>query len=269
MVGGRQQLEWELRRALERGGELELVYQPIYAAWSLAISGVEALVRWNHPKLGLLSPVSFIPIAEETGLINELGAWVLREACETARRWPLDTIAVNVSPTQCRRPDFAGEVLSILRESGMPPSRLELEITENALLDSDAESHRTLEAVRRAGVRIALDDFGTGYSSLSYLQKIEVDRIKIDRSFVQNLGEGSSSFMIVEAVVALAHALDIHVTAEGVETARQQQFLTQIGCNDLQGFLFSGSLSRAALDALFKGGGDRASHLPLKRAVGA
>jgi EAL domain-containing protein (putative c-di-GMP-specific phosphodiesterase class I) len=215
------------------------------------VVGVEALLRWNHPRQGPISPGTFIPIAEETGLIHALGDWVLREACEAAVRWPVDHVAVNVSAVQFRSPHFAPRVLDIVRASGLAPHRLELEVTETVLLDSDDLSTITLEALRAAGVRIALDDFGIGYSSLTYLRKYPVDKIKIDRSFVQNLGTDVASDAIVEAMVSLARALGVEVTAEGVETAQQRETLLRIGCDELQGFLLSPPIKLAEIDARF------------------
>lgn len=235
----RRSRESELRLALTKGSEFEIHYQPIYSATTSKICGVEALVRWNHPRLGLVAPTEFVHLAEECGLIDQLGAWVLREALTTARAWHLETIAVNVSALQLRKAGFATYVLSLLAEAGMSPACLEIEITESSLLDGSEVSANALNALRSAGVKVALDDFGTGYSSLSYLIKVGVDRIKIDRSFVQNVGECARSTSIVQAVVAMARAANAAVTAEGVETQEQQQFLALLGCNNLQGYLFS------------------------------
>jgi EAL domain-containing protein (putative c-di-GMP-specific phosphodiesterase class I) len=212
--------------------------------------GVEALIRWHHPRHGTISPSTFIPIAEEAGLIHEVGEWVLRQACKAAARWPHQYIAVNVSAVQFRSRDFAAKVLEIVRESDLAPSRLELEVTESVLLDSDEVATRTLNALRAAGIRIALDDFGIGYSSLTYLRKYPVDKIKIDRSFVQNLGTDVASDAIVAAMVSLARALHVDVTAEGVETDEQRTALTRIGSDELQGFLLSPPISAAAIDRL-------------------
>ena len=212
--------------------------------------GVEALLRWNHPEHGLIVPGVFVPIAEESGLIHPIGDWVLREACKAGARWPLRRIAVNVSPVQFRSPGFAGRVLEILRETGMEPGGLELEITESLLLDSTESSVNALRTLRTAGLRIALDDFGTGYSSLTYLQKYPVDKIKIDRSFIQNLGSDAASDALVQAIVDLARAMNVDVTAEGVETAEQRDFLKAIGCNELQGFLLSRPKPESEIDEI-------------------
>ncbi len=249
----RQTLEMELREALSSERELELVYQPVYRANGLAISGVEALLRWNHPRLGPVSPLVFVSLAEECGLIDQLGDWVLHQSLRAARIWDLETVSINVSPIQLLRPDFTDRVLRALAETELPPTRLEIEVTESTLLDSSGASGRALKALREAGVSVALDDFGTGYSSLSYLIKLEVDRIKIDRSFVQHLSESSQS--IVEAIVTMAHAVDVAVTAEGVETHDQKDFLTRIGCNHLQGYLLSPPLTALHMTELVMSGG--------------
>jgi len=242
----RRALEMELREALDTGCGLEVAYQPIYAVDGLKPTGAEALVRWEHPRLGSISPSVFVALAEECGLINRLGDWVLRKACGAAQAWEPNTIAVNVSTVQCRQPDFAKRVLGILRDTGLSPDRLEIEITESVLLDSSGASARTLKALRDGGVRIALDDFGTGYSSLSYLIKLEVDRIKIDRSFIQHL-DTDQSRSIVQAIVTMAKAVNVAVTAEGVETHAQLIFLAQTGCDHLQGYLFAKPVSALQL----------------------
>jgi diguanylate cyclase (GGDEF)-like protein len=252
-VQQRRTLECELRDALEAPGQLEIVYQPIYSADLSGISSVEALARWHHPRLGAISPIVFIALAEECGLIDRLGEWVLRQACATARTWGIERIAVNVSPMQFKQSNFGTRVLAILGETGLSPNRLEIEITESTLLDASDASARGLKMLRNAGVTIALDDFGTGYSSLSYLMRLEVDRIKIDRSFVSHLGQSQQSGSIVQAIVTMAHAVGVAVTAEGVETGEQQEFLSRIGCNDLQGYLLSPPLSALGLVELFGG----------------
>jgi diguanylate cyclase (GGDEF)-like protein len=243
----RHALEVDLRLALDAGKELEVVYQPVYSAQRLDITGVEALLRWHHPRLGSVPPPLFIALAEECGLIERLGEWALRQACNAAAAWNIPTVAVNASPSQILQPEFASRVLKVLAETGLSPTRLEIEITESTLLESSGTSSKVLKTLRGAGVRIALDDFGTGYSSLSYLIKLEVDRLKIDRSFVQPLTESSASCSIVQAIVTMAHAVGISVTAEGVETREQQEILTKIGCNNLQGYLLSRPASAAGL----------------------
>jgi diguanylate cyclase (GGDEF)-like protein len=251
-VQRRQRIEAELREAIASGDQLNVVYQPVYSALSGKISGVEALLRWNHPQHGMVSPGIFIPIAEESGLIHELGDKVLREACLAAKRWPARKIAVNVSTLQFRSPRFAAKILNLLHEVGLDPSRLELEITESVLLDSADLVGPTFKDLRAAGVRIALDDFGTGYSSLTYLQKFPVDKIKIDRAFVHNLDSEGASNAIVQAIVNLARAMNVTVTAEGVETETQRNALQKMGCDELQGYLLSGPLPVSEIDRLFE-----------------
>jgi diguanylate cyclase (GGDEF)-like protein len=246
-IRARRTMEMDLRRAIADGG-LELHYQPYIDLRTDRISGCEALLRWNHPELGMISPAEFVPIAEDTGLINELGAWVLTAACAEAATWPESVkLAVNVSPVQFNE-SFALKVVGALAASGLSAQRLELEITEAVLIRDHAAALSILHQLRAIGVRIALDDFGTGYSSLSYLQRFPFDKIKIDRSFVSDIAkaDGSSS-SIVQAVIDIAEARSMTTTAEGVETKRQKTILQELGCTEMQGFLFSGALSVAAL----------------------
>ncbi len=230
-------VENELREAIESDRGIELRYQPLFSGD--VITGVEALVRWNHPRLGLLAPSGFMPIAEETGLVVPLGDIVLERACGALKHWPGITLAVNLSPVQLRDVNFSTRVLKKLRKFSLDPERLELEITETAMLSADATTQAHLRKLRAAGIKIALDDFGTGYSSLSHLQSLHVDRIKIDQSFVRHLGQSSDSAPIIQAVVHIARMFGLKVTAEGVETDSQRQFLLETGCSHLQGFLLS------------------------------
>ena len=235
----RRELETDLREALARG-ELVLFYQPLAESRTGLVSGCEALLRWRHPRRGLIPPLDFIPLAEETGLIIPIGEWVLRQACRDATTWPADIrIAVNLSPVQFKSSNLAGVVESALVETGLAPHRLELEITESLLLDDCEENLATLHHLRSLGVRIALDDFGTGYSSLSYLRRFPFDKLKIDRSFIRDLTESGSGLFIVETIVALATHLGMTTTAEGVETVQQRSILSATGCAELQGYLFS------------------------------
>jgi diguanylate cyclase (GGDEF)-like protein len=249
----RRGLEQDLREAIQNEEGLFVHYQPQMDASGTQVIGLEALLRWQHPVRGWLSPKDFIPIAEETGLVRELGCFVLHNACQVARDWPKLSIAVNLSPVQFRVPDLAVEVIEIVREAGASPSQIELEVTESILLDNDDVVRNALTDLRRAGFRIALDDFGTGYSSLSYLSKFEVDKIKIDRSFTSRLGEADDAAAIIHAVVRLGHAMGLSVSAEGVETREQRSFLESAGCNELQGFLFSAAVPAAGLSELMRG----------------
>ena len=234
----RGRTERELAQALARD-ELRVLYQPLWSADGERMVGVEALVRWEHPDRGVVSPTEFIPTAEHSGLIVRLDEWVLRRACETAARWPGIVLAVNLSPSNFHHSDMVDRVSRILDETGFDPRRLEVEITENMLLHATPEVLGQLAEMRRSGIRIVLDDFGTGYSSLGYLRRFPVDKIKIDQSFVQNLGVTEEAAAIVECVARLGRALGLTVTAEGVETAEQHRFVRAAGCHQLQGFLFS------------------------------
>jgi diguanylate cyclase (GGDEF)-like protein len=244
-------------------GQLEVFFQGVHRAnVAEELSGAEALIRWRHPIYGLLSPDRFIPLAEEIGLIDQLGLWVLRRAVAAASVWPPHiSVAVNVSASQIRSPDFARQVLSILTEGGLTPSRLELELTEAALFELDGQPRTQIASLRSHGIRIALDDFGTGFSSLSHLVQINIDRIKIDRSFVQLLGTRAEGAAIVSAIIALSKSLGKATTAEGVETENQREFLTAAGCTDLQGFL----LSRPVPEPTFSSGLQSVSQTKMRR----
>lgn len=253
----RSAIEDDLRVALASGDGLLVHYQPQVNGSGQAIIGLEALVRWQHPTRGLMSPEHFIMVAEETGLICQLGEWVLRKACATSRLHPQLFMAVNLSPVQFRSSGFAERLIAVVREAGADPSRIELEVTEGVLLDDDELVREALKKLRAAGLRIALDDFGTGYSSLSYLRRFEVDKIKIDKSFVQHLGHAVDSAAIITAVVTLGHAMGLTVTAEGVETGDQCRFLTAAGCNQLQGHLFSRAVPEEDLAGILELPDDR------------
>jgi diguanylate cyclase (GGDEF)-like protein/PAS domain S-box-containing protein len=238
-IEARRALAADLRGALGRG-EFSLHYQPVVAAQSLKTVGFEALLRWHHPTLGHVSPSTFIPIAEENACIVAMGEWVIREACRVAATWPDDIkVAVNLSPIQLRYSDLCAIVASALRNSGLAARRLELEITESVLLEASSVSVSVLKLLQKMGVRLALDDFGTGYSSLSYLRKVSFNKIKIDRSFVQDLPNDNGCLAIIRAVVGLGDSLDMTITAEGVETREQLACLRREGCELLQGYLFS------------------------------
>ncbi|OKO74238.1 diguanylate cyclase [Bradyrhizobium sp. NAS80.1] len=246
----RRQLELDLRQALTRG-EFEVHYQPLVDLAANVVTGCEALLRWRHPERGMISPAEFIPVAEETGMIGEIGEWVLKQACLEAAGWPGQIhVAVNVSPVQFRAKTLALKVAAALAESGLTPGRLELEITETVLIRDDAEALTILQQLRELGVRIALDDFGTGYSSLSYLHRFPFDKIKIDRSFISDIGEPEDSSPIVQAVVHMAAARHMATTAEGVETEAQREVLRQLGCSQMQGWLFSPAVPAAKLKRL-------------------
>jgi len=231
-------LDVDLRRALgER--QFDLHYQPVVSAQNCEVRGFEALLRWYHPDRGLVPPVEFIPIAEGNGLIASIGEWVVQRACRDAMQWPGDTkVAVNLSPAQFKSPSLFDMVVSALDASGLPSSRLELEITESVLLQESDVALATLHRLRECGVRISLDDFGTGYSSLSYLRSFPFDKIKIDQSFVRELSQRADCAAIVRAIAALGESLGMTTTAEGVETFEQLKQLREMGCRELQGYLF-------------------------------
>ncbi len=245
----RRAMEADLRTALAEK-QFELDYQPQVNLATGRIIGVEALMRWNHPTRGRVPPDRFIPLAEEIGLLPVIGAWVLNEACEHAMRWPDVTIAVNVSAHQIHAGGFETLVARALAQTGLPASRLEIEITEGVLLSQTEATIATLEQIRALGVSIAMDDFGTGYSSLGYLQRFRFDKLKIDRSFIAGLATDPSAAAIVDAVLGITRALGVRANAEGVETAEQARLLVERGCSEAQGWLFSRPVPAATIDKL-------------------
>ncbi len=249
-VREKRALEMDLRSALAAGSGLHLVYQPIFGTHSGAVVGAEALVRWEHQERGRLSPASFIGLAEERGLIGQLGMWVLGEACSYAVKSQLPWVAVNASPLQFRDERFADRVFQILAETGLEAKRLEIEITEGLLLQNSPMVQETLMRLRARGIRIALDDFGTGYSSISYLRNHGVDKLKIDQSFTAQLGKNGEIDGIVRSIIDLGRAMHMGVTAEGVETETQRQLLGAMGCDQLQGYLLARPLPPMELEAM-------------------
>ncbi|MGD9502638.1 MAG: putative bifunctional diguanylate cyclase/phosphodiesterase [Methyloceanibacter sp.] len=234
----RRMVEHELRLALGRG-EFEVVYQPQFDLATERQCGSEALIRWHHPVHGKIAPAHFIAVAEETGLIVPLGEWILRRACSDAVKWPEPLfVSVNLSPAQFREGDVAALVADVLKQTGLPPERLELEITENLLINDTEEVLAKLSRLRQIGVNIAMDDFGTGYSSLSYLARFPFSKIKIDRQFVRNMTRDPAMRAIVKTIIALGTSLDVVITAEGVETEDQAKMLREFGCQQVQGFLY-------------------------------
>jgi diguanylate cyclase (GGDEF)-like protein len=235
----RQLMESDLRVALEKG-ELQLAYQPCVDTVSEDVTGFEALIRWNHPERGPVSPAQFIPLAEELRLIDEIGEWVLRTACAEATKWPSHiTVAVNLSPIQFKSPGLPSMVRMVLAQTNLPAHRLELEITEGVFLSNDEHVHEMIRSLKAIGLKLALDDFGTGYSSLSYLQRVPFDKIKIDRSFVSGASDpGSRNAALIRAMVGLASDLKMQTTAEGVETKEELQLVRELGCSLVQGYIF-------------------------------
>ncbi|HEX3401228.1 MAG TPA: bifunctional diguanylate cyclase/phosphodiesterase [Acetobacteraceae bacterium] len=254
----RRALKADMMEALEKG-QFRLDYQPQVNLATRQIVGAEALLRWCHPQRGEIAPETFIPLAEETGLIVRIGDCVLREACRQAAAWRgLWCMAVNVSPVQFRRPGFIEQVQGALHLARLDPARLEVEITEGVLLNETEETLGTLRRLRSIGVAVAMDDFGTGYSSLGYLQKFRFDKLKIDRSFVRNLGTDAHAAEIVRTVVRMSHAMGIRVNAEGVEHEEQASLLHDEDCEEVQGFLFSKAVTAAVV-------GDLLAHGPPQR----
>jgi diguanylate cyclase (GGDEF)-like protein len=248
----RRQMELDLRRAIREGG-FELHFQPLYNIAENTLQGFEALIRWPHPERGMISPVDFIPLAEETGLIVPIGEWVIREACRQASVWPEDmSVAVNVSPKQFGTPGLPQSIMQALLTSGLSPGRLELEITESIFIANVEKTLATLHGLRDLGVRIALDDFGTGYSSLSYLRSFPFDKVKIDRSFVEDLANDGNAHAVIRAITTLADALGMETLAEGVEAPEQLDILRREGCGFIQGFLFSEPLPAQDVARLLK-----------------
>ena len=231
-------LEVDLRAALAGAGGLALHYQLKFDPAG-APRAVEALLRWNHPRHGPVAPSRFVAVAEETGLILPLGAWVFREALAFAARWPWLHVAINVSPIQLRHPEMVADMLHALRCCGVEAGRIEIEVTETVFLDETSPAMTSLRLLREAGLRIALDDFGTGYSSMRQLQRFKIDRLKIDQSFIASLGQGPGPAAIVDAIISLGHAMGLQVTAEGIETQAQRDFLVDAGVDELQGYFFS------------------------------
>ena len=242
-------IQLELPRALS-ARELELHYQPIVAAQGARIVGVEALLRWKHAARGYIPPATFIPVAEQMGLMDTLGAFVLRRALAEAKRWPGIYVAVNLSPLQMRDSAIIDLVRAALAESGVPPWRLMLEITEGVLIDNPEEMIKRIKDLHGLGVRIALDDFGSGYSNLGYLQRFPLDKLKIDKSFVAALGRSANGGVIIQAIVALGRALGLSVLVEGVETEEQRVLLRLAGCDEMQGFLFAKPAPARTIDRL-------------------
>jgi EAL domain-containing protein (putative c-di-GMP-specific phosphodiesterase class I) len=252
----RLEVETDLRHALDRN-ELLVYFQPVVDLDTGTVNELEALVRWDRPGRGIVSPLAFIPIAEETGLIVPIGQWVLEEACRWAQRWqafsasskPL-IVSVNLSARQFQHPELLTDIKRALHESGLDPHHLKLEITESVVMQDAEATIETLQVLKALGIRVAIDDFGTGYSSLTYLKRLPVDTLKIDRSFVNGLGHDAQDTAIVDSVVALARTLQLSVTGEGVETLAQARHLRKLGCDRGQGFLYARPLPPEDMERL-------------------
>jgi diguanylate cyclase (GGDEF)-like protein len=239
IVQARSALEREMRNGIVQN-HFRVFYQPLINLQTQKVTAFEALIRWEHPERGLVSPDEFIPLAEDTGLIVRLGEWIMREACSEAMSWPAGiSVSVNLSAVQFAKGDLVATVMNALASSGLPASRLELEVTESILLERTDHNMRVLDQLHELGVRIALDDFGTGYSSIGYLRSFKFDKLKIDRSFVKDLLADEKSLAIVRAIVGLGSSFGITTTAEGVETEDQRRCLSDEGCTEVQGYLYS------------------------------
>jgi EAL domain-containing protein (putative c-di-GMP-specific phosphodiesterase class I) len=254
----RQSIEESLRRAMERQ-EFTLHYQPKINLLTGAVAGAEALIRWTHPMRGVVLPAQFIPVAEDCGLILPIGNWVLRQACEQARAWmdaglPVKSMAVNVSAMEFRDENFLESLFATLTTTGLDPKYLELELTESVLMKHAASAATILQTLRESGIRVTVDDFGTGYSSLSYLRKFPLDSLKIDQSFVRQIGAGGDDSTIVKAVISMAQSLRLRVIAEGVETFEELVFLQACRCEEAQGFYFSRPLPPQQFAMLLQNG---------------
>jgi diguanylate cyclase (GGDEF)-like protein len=260
-VEQRREVEVELQAALA-AGDLKLFYQPLVACTTGRVSGVEALLRWNHPTKGYISPGKFVPIAEEAGLMPALGAFVLDRAFQDAKRWPGIDVAINLSPVQFRHVDLIELLETLIAKHRVDPHRIVLEVTEGVLLESTERNRQTLDAVRALGFKIALDDFGTGYSSLRYLADFRFDKIKIDRAFVTGIHERKRAMTIIQSVIALGRGLGMQIVAEGVETEAEASVMRLIGVTELQGFYFSQAVPVSAVDALMAGAGGNKSDAP-------
>jgi EAL domain-containing protein (putative c-di-GMP-specific phosphodiesterase class I) len=246
----------DLRSALDKG-EFELYFQPKIEAVSLQVTGAEALLRWHHPQRGMVSPMVFIPLAEQYGLIGAIGTWVIEEACRKAKRWREQglrmRVAVNISGYQMREDDLVGRIEAALQRNGIQPERFTCEITESVAMEDTKVTQLTFEKMRNAGFHVSIDDFGTGYSSLAALRKLPAAELKIDRAFVSDLEESEDARSIAQSIVNLATALNLRVVAEGVETLGQRDLLVAMGCNELQGFLFSMPMPAYELERLALG----------------
>jgi len=264
----RLEIDTRMRGALERN-EFVLYYQPLISLADGRAKGVEALVRWVDPSRGLVPPLQFIPLAEDTGFIIPLGDWIFRTACQQLKTWQalgiaLETIAINLSPRQFGQTDLVPRLRAILEETGVDPKYVELEITEGALMGQGNDVVAKLEAIKQLGVRLAIDDFGTGYSSLSYLRRFPIDKLKVDQSFVRDIPGDQAAVEICAAVIELARTLGLEVLAEGVETEAQHQMLKTKGCHTAQGYLFSRPLPAIEFEAWFAQRNDLAEPFPTR-----
>ncbi len=258
----KKQIEAGLRRAIENGNELQVFYQPVVRTTDLSVTGFEALLRWTAPEFGSVSPAVFIPVAEETGLIHDIGRFVVEQACRDLHRWPGYHVAINVSPLQLRDPNFADEISAIVERHGLTPERFHLELTEGILVNNPTIAARKLATLKERGFTLALDDFGTGFSSIGYLRQFPFDILKIDRSFVREIGLNATANSLIQSLVSLGEALELSVVAEGIENEDQLKLLHLIQCEFIQGFLVSRPVSADGIDAFLVESGHRAGRRP-------
>jgi EAL domain-containing protein (putative c-di-GMP-specific phosphodiesterase class I) len=252
IVQARTSLEREMRNGIVKN-QFRVFYQPLINLQTQRVTAFEALMRWEHPERGMVSPAEFIPLAEETGLIVRLGEWAMREACSEAMNWPAEiAVSVNLSAVQFMKGDLVATVMNALASSGLAACRLELEVTESIMLEKTDHNMRILDQLHELGVRIAMDDFGTGYSSIGYLRSFKFDKLKIDRSFVKDVLADEKCLAIVRAIVGLGSSFGITTTAEGVETEDQRRCLSQEGCTEVQGYLYSKPLPPQELSSLLR-----------------
>jgi EAL domain-containing protein (putative c-di-GMP-specific phosphodiesterase class I) len=247
----KKQIEKALRKAIETR-ELTVVYQPIVRASDFSIVALEALVRWNSPEFGTISPTLFVPVAEEAGLIHDVGRFVLRQVCEDFWRWPDMRVTINISPVQLRDPNFADDLTALIKRHGVEPSALELELTEGILVNNPTIAKRKLAALKELGFGLSLDDFGTGFSSIGYLRQFPFDRLKVDRSFVREIGINPTANALIQSVVSLGDAMNLAVVAEGIENAEQLALLRLVQCEFIQGFFISKPITAAEVTDLFE-----------------
>jgi diguanylate cyclase (GGDEF)-like protein len=250
----KKQIEKALRKAIETR-ELTVVYQPIVRAGDFSIVALEALVRWNSPEFGTISPTLFVPVAEEAGLIHDVGRFVLRQVCEDFWRWPDMRVTVNISPVQLRDPNFADDLMSLIKRHGVEPSSMELELTEGILVNNPTIAKRKLASLKELGFGLSLDDFGTGFSSIGYLRQFPFDRLKVDRSFVREIGINPTANALIQSVVSLGDAMSLSVVAEGIENAEQLALLRLVQCEYIQGFFISRPITAAEVSELFAAAG--------------
>jgi EAL domain-containing protein (putative c-di-GMP-specific phosphodiesterase class I) len=264
----KKRVEAALRKAIEVG-ELTVVYQPIVRTSDMTIAAFEALVRWDSKEFGTIAPALFVPVAEETGLIHEVGSFVIHRVCQDLARWDTDLkISINISPVQLRDPNFANDLAAMVGRSGARPESFELELTEGILVSNPAIAKRKLETLKKLGFSLSLDDFGTGFSSINYLRQFPFNKLKVDRSFVREIGVNPTANALIQAVVSLGDALELAVVAEGIENEEQLSLLRLLQCEYIQGFYLSRPITAEQVGALLEGAGPQRSRISLRGGLG-